>query len=141
MVIKSELRAEMARRRAEASAANPLTGLTLSAWAPAQMFRSGIVVSAYWPYRSEIDPRPLMQRFANAGARLALPVTPAKGSDDPLRFHIWSAGDALHPRAFGVKTASSRTFFWFRFWPSTGAAAGWGTARGTTTARSSAFER
>jgi hypothetical protein len=46
MVIKSELRAEMARRRAEASAANPLTGLTLSAWAPAQMFRSGIVVSA-----------------------------------------------------------------------------------------------
>jgi 5-formyltetrahydrofolate cyclo-ligase len=102
MVIKSELRAEMARRRAEASAANPLTGLTLSAWAPAQMFRSGIVVSAYWPYRSEIDPRPLMQRFANAGARLALPVTPAKGSDDPLRFHIWSAGDALHPRAFGV---------------------------------------
>ncbi len=64
--------------------------------------RSGLIVSGYWPFRSEIDPRPLMQRLARAGATLALPVTPAKGVDAPLRFHVWDADDLLHPGAFGV---------------------------------------
>ena len=60
------------------------------------------MVSAYWPFRTEIDPRPLMRRLIHAGARIALPVTPAKGSAEALRFKIWAAGDELHPGAFGV---------------------------------------
>jgi 5-formyltetrahydrofolate cyclo-ligase len=102
-LIKAELRLEMAQRRADAYAADPAAGLALSALAPVGLFRPSDVVSAYWPYRTEIDPRPLMQRFESAGARLALPATPAKGSGDPLRFQSWSFGDRLHPRAFGVR--------------------------------------
>ncbi len=100
---KAALRKVMALRRDEVFAANPVAGLTLSARVPGAMFgRGAIVVSGYWPFRSEIDPRPLMQRFARAGARLALPVTPAKGANAPLRFHLWRPGDALHQSAFGV---------------------------------------
>jgi 5-formyltetrahydrofolate cyclo-ligase len=93
----------MAVRRAEAFAADSDAGLALSALAPQGLFEPGLVVSGYWPFRTEIDPRPLMQRFAQAGARLALPVTPPKGSAQPLRFHLWSADDALHPSVFGVQ--------------------------------------
>ena len=92
----------MARRRAHAFAADPAAGVALSALAPTRLFQPGVVVSAYWPFRTEIDPRALMQRFSDAGARLALPMTPAKGSGEPLRFHIWSAGDVLTLRRFGV---------------------------------------
>lgn len=93
----------MLERRAIACAANPLAGLTLSARLP----REGLpppaaVVSAYWPFRSEIDPRPLMQRLAALGCRIALPVTPKKGVAQPLRFHLWTPGTALAPRSFGV---------------------------------------
>ncbi len=99
---KAALRAEVAARRAAAFAANPTAGLTLSARAPRRLFRAGVVVSAYCPFRTEIDPRPLMQRFAAAGAQIALPVTPAKSSNQPVCFHLWAAEDALHPSAFGV---------------------------------------
>ena len=92
----------MEQRRADAFAANSLAGLTLSAWAPRVLFEPNITVSGYWPFRSEIDPRPLMQRFARAGARFALPRTPEKGAAESLRFHVWRAQDALHPSAFGV---------------------------------------
>ncbi len=93
----------MAQRRAEAFSANPLAGLTLSALFPmAAMPKPGAVVSAYWPFRAEIDPRPLIQRLVRAGARIALPVTPAKGSDRPLSFHLWSAHEALTCSALGV---------------------------------------
>jgi len=43
-----------------------------------------------------------MQRLAEAGARLALPVTPPRGADEPVRFHLWSTGEILHVSAFGV---------------------------------------
>ena len=66
------------------------------------MPKGGQVVSAYWPFRTEIDPRPLMRRLIHLGAQIALPVTPAKGADQPVRFHLWSAQDILHPSAFGV---------------------------------------
>ncbi len=42
-----------------------------------------------------------MRRLVDAGARIALPVTP-KSTDDRLRFHLWSTDDMLHPGAFGV---------------------------------------
>lgn len=100
---KRALRIQAAARRDAAFAASPVAALTLSAWAPrALVERPGLIVSCYWPFRSEIDPRPLMQRFARAGATLALPGTPAKGSDAPLRFHLWTADEILHPGAFGV---------------------------------------
>ncbi len=59
------------------------------------------VVAGYWPMRSEIDPRPLMKRYARAGWRLALPVTPAKG-EGPLTFKLWTQLQALQTHAFGM---------------------------------------
>src|SRR5690606_13907599 len=34
----------------------------------------GMVVSGYWPMRSEVDVRPLMARLRDKGARLCLPA-------------------------------------------------------------------
>jgi len=100
---KQSARAAAAARRAEAFAADPAAGLALAAqWPNRATPRSGAIISAYWPFRTEIDPRPLMQRLAEAGARLALPVTPPRGADEPVRFHLWSTGEILHVSAFGV---------------------------------------
>jgi 5-formyltetrahydrofolate cyclo-ligase len=67
------------------------------------MPKSGDIVAAYWPFRTEIDARPLMQRLGRAGARIALPVTPPTGVIGPVRFHLWSPSDILSPSAFGVR--------------------------------------
>jgi 5-formyltetrahydrofolate cyclo-ligase len=100
---KTALRARAALARARAHSANPMAGATLSAVFPRALLpRPDAVVAGYWPFRTEIDPRPLMGRLARLGARLALPVTPAKGSDAPLSFRLWTPGGALAPGAFRV---------------------------------------
>lgn len=56
------------------------------------------LVGAFWPIRSEVDPRPLIERLFARGQRVALPrVTP-----DGLVFREWRAGEALVPGAFGL---------------------------------------
>jgi 5-formyltetrahydrofolate cyclo-ligase len=102
MTDKTMLRAEMTARRAKLHAAQPLAGDLLSLYLPRLGDDPGIV-SGYWPFRSEIDPRPLMRRFAEAGWRIALPVTPAKGVETPLTFRIWSPGAAMADHAFGMR--------------------------------------
>jgi 5-formyltetrahydrofolate cyclo-ligase len=100
---KPDLRAEAERRRGRAATRNPLAGETLAAIFPAAWLPDpGAVVSGYWPIRSEIDPRPLMRRLARLGARLALPVTPPRGSDGPLTFRLWTPDLALTVGGFGV---------------------------------------
>lgn len=57
------------------------------------------VVAAYWPIRSEADPRPLARAMAQLGARLALPVV----DGDDMTFRSWSGGEAdLVPAGFGA---------------------------------------
>lgn len=56
-------------------------------------------VSFYWPIRSEIDPRPVMEDLARRGRRLCLPVT---RRDAPLRFRAWAPGAEMMRDAFGV---------------------------------------
>jgi 5-formyltetrahydrofolate cyclo-ligase len=58
------------------------------------------VVAGYQPAGTEIDPWPLMQAFARAGARLALPV--AITLDGPLIFRAYTDGDPLRPDLAGV---------------------------------------
>ncbi len=60
----------------------------------------GAVVAGYLPIRSEIDPRPLMQRLQAAGATLALPAI--VGPDKPLVFRVWALGAALAQGALGT---------------------------------------
>lgn len=89
--------------RAEAHSANPTAGATLSAILPPALIPPpGGVAAGYWPFRTEIDPRPLMARMARLGVRLALPVTPARGEDAPLSFRLWSPDTKLSPGAFRV---------------------------------------
>ena len=67
---------------------------------PAGMLRGFKRVAGYRPRGGEIDPWPLMLRFAAAGARLALPAAPDRES--PLAFRAFAEGDRLTPDAFGV---------------------------------------
>jgi 5-formyltetrahydrofolate cyclo-ligase len=102
LAAKAELRLELATHRAALHAAQPLAGLMLSARLPRLEGAPG-VVSAYWPFRSEIDPRPLMRRFARAGWIVGLPVTPARGVDAPLAFRRWSPDTEMADHTFGMR--------------------------------------
>jgi len=61
---------------------------------------AGGLISAYWPIRSEISTRPLLERLARAGFRTALPVMTAAGK--PLHFRSWSPGDELAKGPLGL---------------------------------------
>jgi 5-formyltetrahydrofolate cyclo-ligase len=56
------------------------------------------IVSAYWPIRSEVDPRPILEGLNARGVGLALP----RVNHPYLTFHAWRPGDELHGRGFGV---------------------------------------
>lgn len=58
------------------------------------------VVSGYHATGTELDPGPLLRRFVETGARLALPV--ADRRDAPLVFRAWTPGDPQVPDAFGI---------------------------------------
>jgi 5-formyltetrahydrofolate cyclo-ligase len=60
----------------------------------------GMIVSGYSPIRSEIDPVPLMRRFAEQGAKLALPAVMARGKS--LAFRAWSPDDRLMMGPLGI---------------------------------------
>ncbi len=51
------------------------------------------VVGLYWPFRGEIDLRPLASRLIGAGTRIGLPVVVAK--DAPVEFREWRPGAAM----------------------------------------------
>lgn len=79
--------------RAEASARMAVHAQPLFAALPA-----GAVIAGFFPMRSEIDPRPLMQALAGRGFGLALPCVTASG----LIFRFWAFGDPLAKRRFGL---------------------------------------
>src|SRR6202047_1204014 len=60
----------------------------------------GVIVSAYSPISSEIDPFPLMRKLAAKGARLALPAVMARGKS--LAFRAWSPADRLLMGPLGI---------------------------------------
>jgi len=102
---KADLRAaSLARRdaispdeRAAAAEAIAVRGLPFA-------IAKGVVISGYSPIRSEIDPVPLMQKLASAGARLALPSVTARGHS--LIFRAWSPGERLMLGALGIPEPS-----------------------------------
>jgi 5-formyltetrahydrofolate cyclo-ligase len=59
------------------------------------------VVSGFSPLKSEINPVPLMRRFADAGASLALPVV--KGRGHPLIMRAWGFGAPLNTGQWGIR--------------------------------------
>jgi 5-formyltetrahydrofolate cyclo-ligase len=102
VALKARLRAEALARRdaipaeerarvAEQIAAEPLP-VAISA---------GLIVSAYMPIRSELNPLPLLRRFGDAGARLALPAIAGRGQ--PLSMRAWSVGEPLVRGQWGIR--------------------------------------
>lgn len=65
-------------------------------WSPP----SGTVVSAFWPFRTELDLRPLLHRLHEVGQVIALPVVVAKRA--PLLFRLWTPDTSLEVGGFGV---------------------------------------
>ena len=61
----------------------------------------GAIVSGFMPIGSEINPIPLMQRLAAAGARLALPVVVGRGK--PLEMRVWAFGEPLTEQQWNIK--------------------------------------
>jgi 5,10-methenyltetrahydrofolate synthetase len=60
----------------------------------------GESIAIYWPVRGEPALGELPQRWAQAGARLALPVVVAPAT--PLSFVAWQPGEPTVPGAWGI---------------------------------------
>jgi 5-formyltetrahydrofolate cyclo-ligase len=61
----------------------------------------GTVVSGFMPLKSEINPLPLLQKLAEAGARLALPAIAGRGK--PLILRTWEFGAPLDRGQWGIR--------------------------------------
>jgi 5-formyltetrahydrofolate cyclo-ligase len=59
------------------------------------------IISAFMPLKSEINPLPLMQKLAEAGARLALPAIAGRGK--PLIMRAWEFGAPLDRGQWGIR--------------------------------------
>ncbi len=57
-------------------------------------------LSGYWPIRTEIDPRALLQRLHDAGVSIGLPVV--VGPAAPLVFRRWQPESTLDDDPFGI---------------------------------------
>ena len=104
--VKSELRSALVATRAKAQAAEPEAREALVAQASALLGDvQGRVVAGYIPFKTEIDPRPLMRALAAKGATLCLPRTPPKGGEGAgLTFHLCDPDDpdSLEKSTWGV---------------------------------------
>lgn len=104
---KDELRiALLARRRAlpeelRCKAAGEATDIFLEAI----RLDAGTPISAYWPIRGEMDPRPLMASLTECGHPLLLPVVAGEGQ--PLTFRIWREGEDLNAGPLGTREPSA----------------------------------
>ena len=58
------------------------------------------ILSAYWPYKGEVDLRPLMARLQATGWTTALPHV--VGPRQALEFHKWAVGDDMDAGVYGI---------------------------------------
>jgi 5-formyltetrahydrofolate cyclo-ligase len=99
---KTELRRmALARRDALSEDARTAAAITVAARSLPTRVTSGAIVSGYIPIRSEFDPQPLMRRFAEAGAQLALPCVTGRGQ--PLAMRAWRFGEPLVSGQWGLR--------------------------------------
>ncbi|MEX2129540.1 MAG: 5-formyltetrahydrofolate cyclo-ligase [Xanthobacteraceae bacterium] len=99
---KAALRAEALRRRdALAPDARAAAAEAIAARPPPVAIKPGFIVSGFMPIKSEINPLPLLRRYADAGAQLALPAIVARGM--PLSLRAWAVGEKLVPGQWGIR--------------------------------------
>jgi len=103
---KAELRAAALSRRDALTDRQRVTGADALAkrGLPVEI-APGMIVSGYSPIRSEIDPKPLMLKLAEKGARLALPAVAGRGRS--LIFRAWSPNDRLMLGPLGIPEPSA----------------------------------
>jgi 5-formyltetrahydrofolate cyclo-ligase len=58
------------------------------------------IVSAFYPYKSEIDTRPLLGKLAGEGWTTCLPIVIGEGL--PLEFRRWLPGEPTVPGVWGI---------------------------------------
>jgi 5-formyltetrahydrofolate cyclo-ligase len=63
-------------------------------------------LSAYWPYKGEVDLRSLMERLQQRGWSTALPSVVGKRL--PLEFFRWTAGEEMDAGVYGILVPRSR---------------------------------
>ncbi len=61
-------------------------------------------VSAYWPIRSEVDPRPILEALAGSGTQLALPRLDL----GRMTFRAWTWGESIVAGGFGLSEPSAK---------------------------------
>jgi 5-formyltetrahydrofolate cyclo-ligase len=99
---KTELRANaQTRRDALPADARKTAAETIAARKFPLAIASGVIVSGFMPLKSEINPLPLMQKLAEAGARLALPAIAGRGK--PLLMRAWEFGAPLDRGQWGIR--------------------------------------
>jgi len=99
---KAELRRiALARRETMPPEARAAAAETVAARPLPVAMPAGAIVSGYSPIRGEINPVPLLRRFMEAGARLALPAIAGRGK--PLIMRAWTFGGPLARGQWGIK--------------------------------------
>jgi 5,10-methenyltetrahydrofolate synthetase len=99
---RKEHRAELLSRRAASSptARKAWNGEILALLEAGFPALRGLVVGFCWPYKGEVDTRPLIRKLRRQGSRCALPVVVAKRQ--PLEFREWWPGSAMKAGALGI---------------------------------------
>ena len=64
------------------------------------------VLGAYWPFRGEFDPRPLIEWAVSEGRGVALPVVVDKKG--PLEYRAWRPGEALVDGVWNIPVPAKR---------------------------------
>ena len=99
---KAELRvAAQARRDALAADTRKAAAETIGARKFLLALPPATIISGFMPLKSEINPLPLMQKLAEAGARLALPAIAGRGK--PLIMRAWEFGAPLDRGQWGIR--------------------------------------
>ncbi len=99
---KSALRATaLARRDAMPAAERQAAAEAIAARGLPVAVTPGAIVSGFMPMKTEINPLPLLRKFTEAGARLALPCIDGRGK--PLIMRAWKIGDELKAGQWGIR--------------------------------------
>jgi 5-formyltetrahydrofolate cyclo-ligase len=99
---KVELRRDaIARREALPADARKATAEVIAAREFPLAITLGAIISGFMPLKSEINPLPLLQKLAEAGARLALPAIAGRGK--PLIMRAWEFGAPLDRGQWGIR--------------------------------------
>jgi 5-formyltetrahydrofolate cyclo-ligase len=101
---KTALRAAMRKRRRGLAADDASASERVAALLPDAMVGRFAVVGGYHALGAELDPSIVLERLAEGGAAIALPVA---HPDAPLTFRLVRAGEAPRPDALGVPSPPS----------------------------------